>query len=953
MFSIFGLLWLVFCASTTVLADGPPGADDVVVIGDASLRQGAVITSILPLPDGRLLTAGQDGTMRLWDLQTGQELQRYVDEGTEYDLWCGLVSPGRSEVFACGDSEHLVRWDLETGEQKAVYEQGKTLFRMAISPDHSLLAIGDEQGRVRLWDLETGKKGREIRAHKESVYTLAFTPDGRGLITGSDDNTICHWSVATGECVKRLAPKLSDIYTIEFSPDGKHFLAACGAKKDSVLLFDAETHKLRTRLDLPKASYVACWSPDGLHIAVVCHDDHLYVFDAETHKQVHKLKLPNATNYALSYSLDGKEIYCGLGNILLRIEAESGKRLHPPHDQEMRPGSTVAVAGLGDGRVAWAMNNDGLIVEQPDRPDSRTVWLKGVEVEALATSPDGQQLLVGTDANRAYVLDAAGQKVCAVNHGASVTAIAWLGSGEHFATAGYDDTISIWNAASGERLHTMATHDSTVRALAAGPLNTLLSTSHDQTIRIWDPQSGREIGQAATGLDGLVGLGAMPDLDMFLTTQKGRLQLWQADSADIRARTQQEIAALVEQLSAKSYQQRQEATEALIEAGPKALRLLQQQADGSPELVFRIRHIRTNMKAFGSTYSPLAEQELVGDEAGAIAIHPNGQYWAAIEGKYGTAKVLVGGVIDGRLQVLPRIDDPGMAACLAFAPDGRLLVGNRNGTVSVYSLAGFVDKSKIPAAPQAAPAPAPAPAAAPVAPPATPAEAVENLKNITEELEKFTTDGEEFPVLDVKVDFTEPDAAPASQPASQPATQPATQPASQPATGMDAPEGVAELAKAIAGKRAELDKQRGKPGQYEVGLSGDMIVVKDTHTGKTTHYRWDAEHSKLVYITPEAAATQPVERKAEVEQQNRARELEKGRQASEGLEKVAEAIEVYKAQQAVAASQPAASQPTSQPAASQPAEAKADDEPRARGRWVYEGGKWVRKRENDAPSADE
>jgi hypothetical protein len=294
-----------------------------------------------------------------------------------------------------------------------------------------------------------------------------------------------------------------------------------------------------------------------------------------------------------------------------------------------------------------------------------------------------------------------------------------------------------------------------------------------------------------------------------------------------------------------------------------------------------------------------------------------------------------------------------MAACLAFAPDGRLLVGNRNGTVSVYSLAGFVDKSKIPAAPQAAPAPAPAPAAAPVAPPATPAEAVENLKNITEELEKFTTDGEEFPVLDVKVDFTEPDAAPASQPASQPATQPATQPASQPATGMDAPEGVAELAKAIAGKRAELDKQRGKPGQYEVGLSGDMIVVKDTHTGKTTHYRWDAEHSKLVYITPEAAATQPVERKAEVEQQNRARELEKGRQASEGLEKVAEAIEVYKAQQAVAASQPAASQPTSQPAASQPAEAKADDEPRARGRWVYEGGKWVRKRENDAPSADE
>lgn len=957
-----GCVVVVLTLTAIARAGGPPGAENVVLLGDPAFRQGDAITAIEPMGRGRLLTAGQDGTLRIWDGSTGRELQRFVDEGDE-DLWCGLKRPGHNEVFSSGTSQRVIRWDVETGKQLGVYDHKDTVFRVVCTPDGKLLATGDNKGTARVWDVESGKVLHELKGHKQAVYTVAISADGKRLFTGSDDETVRVWNLETGETTKIFKPTLGDIFTIELSPDGKQLLVACEAKNNSILLLDSETMDVKRRFEVPRSTYIARFSPDGKQVAGICHDNQLYIFEAETGKIIHQLPLPEVNHWALRYSEDGKELYCGLDNMLVCVDVASGKRTFPPADQPMLPGYTQAVVAFANGTVVWALDDGGLAVGIPGSKRPPAVLMEEDSFSELAITPDGTKLLAGCDDDRAYVFDEKGKKLSTANHGSTITAVAWAPDGRAFVTGGWDERIAVWDAESSQLRHGMGGHDGTIRGLSFGPSGVLLSISDDKTLRAWDIAGGRELKRIVANKANFRGLAGLSKLGMFLASEDGRLRCWQSIGKDGKNLSKQQVRELAEQLSAGSYQQRQEATDALIKAGPGVMDVLKAQADGSPEMDFRIDRIRSAMISRDNSYEEIAAFDLQGKTAGPIAVHPNGKYFALIDGSYGQARVLVGSIVNGKIQTLPPITSPHMPASLAFAPDGRLLVGNRNGTVSVYSLTGFVDKSKTPPAPQAAPAAAPVPPNKPQYKVAIGADGdgddvvtVVDATNRQKVRMKWddqqqrmvnVTDG---PGRQLAEDFKRD--TPASQPTSQAATQPTTQPAKQGATGMDAPEGVADLAKAIAGKRAELDKQRGKPGQYEVGLSGDMIVVKDTHTGKTTHYRFDPAQKKLVFISPESAATQPAEAKTEAERQNQARELEKRRQASEGLEKVAEAIEVYKAQQAVAASA-AASQPTSQPAASQPAEAETNDEPRARGRWVYEGGKWVRKRENDAPSADE
>jgi WD40 repeat protein len=55
---------------------------------------------------------------------------------------------------------------------------------LAISPDGKKLASGAWDGRIKLWDLSTGKERANFPAHSDRVYALAFTPDGKALVSG-------------------------------------------------------------------------------------------------------------------------------------------------------------------------------------------------------------------------------------------------------------------------------------------------------------------------------------------------------------------------------------------------------------------------------------------------------------------------------------------------------------------------------------------------------------------------------------------------------------------------------------------------------------------------------------------------------------------------------------------------------------------------------------------------
>jgi WD40 repeat protein len=60
----------------------------------------------------------------------------------------------------------------------------------AVSPDGKFFLTGSYDGRVRLWDVETGALVRTFSGHKAMISSVAFSPDGKLILTGAHENGI-------------------------------------------------------------------------------------------------------------------------------------------------------------------------------------------------------------------------------------------------------------------------------------------------------------------------------------------------------------------------------------------------------------------------------------------------------------------------------------------------------------------------------------------------------------------------------------------------------------------------------------------------------------------------------------------------------------------------------------------------------------------------------------------
>ena len=151
------------------------------------------------MPDGQCaVSASGDGTLRLWDLESGQTLRTL--EG--HAIWVEAVavtSDGRRTVSTSEDGTlHL--WDME-GSQILRTLEGHTngVRALAVTGDGRRAVSASEDGTLRLWDLESGQTLRVFEGHPGAVRAVAVTPDGRRVVSASDDGTLRLWDLGTGQ----------------------------------------------------------------------------------------------------------------------------------------------------------------------------------------------------------------------------------------------------------------------------------------------------------------------------------------------------------------------------------------------------------------------------------------------------------------------------------------------------------------------------------------------------------------------------------------------------------------------------------------------------------------------------------------------------------------------------------------------------------------------------------
>ncbi|MFI9202294.1 TIR domain-containing protein [Streptomyces sp. NPDC053048] len=177
-------------------------------------------------PAPLLVSAGNDGAVRLWDTATGRGGNILRGHGRKV---VGLAfDDGGTHLAACGNDGVVRLWEPATGRGlRELTGDNDRLVSAVFTPGTPLLATPSSDGDVYLWNAATGEYQREIDAETDHVWAEAFSADGQILATANDDDTVRLWYRSTGAHVTTLDQHRGRVRSISFTADGSMLATGC------------------------------------------------------------------------------------------------------------------------------------------------------------------------------------------------------------------------------------------------------------------------------------------------------------------------------------------------------------------------------------------------------------------------------------------------------------------------------------------------------------------------------------------------------------------------------------------------------------------------------------------------------------------------------------------------------------------------------------------------------
>ncbi|KAF8301421.1 WD40 repeat-like protein [Clavulina sp. PMI_390] len=463
----------------------------------------------LAISNQNILAVGLDfGPISLYNCLTGDQYGQQISDQRSV---CSLAFSPDGSVLASGEDFGKIRlWDLNSrlGKGEPLVGHSDYINSVAFSPSGSILASGSHDRTIRLWDPETQTAiGQPIIGHWGRVYSVAFSPDGLTLASGSGDSTIRFWDIETQKQKgDPLHGHTHHVFCVTFSPDGT-MIASCSAD-GTIRLWNVNSQAAKGK---PLTGHQAevrsvVFSPDGMQLASASIDKTIRLWDVMTQTA---LGMPlvghDGQVTAIVFSNDGTMLASGSDDRTVRLWDAHTKAAREDlvtnyhnyvRSLAFSPNGTVLASGFDDQIIQlWDM---GTQAAKGDPLTGHNFW-----VNSLAFSPDGTILASGSsDGVRLWDMEtqtAIGDPLQGRKE--HVFSVAFSPNGAILASGSTDRTIKLWDVQTQSIIHkSLMAHDHTVMSVAFSPKGAVFaSASWDKTIKLWDVDTQLPLGEPLTG----------------------------------------------------------------------------------------------------------------------------------------------------------------------------------------------------------------------------------------------------------------------------------------------------------------------------------------------------------------------------------------------------------------------------------------------------------------------